>query len=139
MSASKKLSNSVKALCFLAKSFPEPKQSAEISEALNCNASKLRLLLSYLVKSSIIESTKGSRGGFKLLKTPDQIQLQEIYCAIEEQKAFPLDMDEKSDSIDQYFNRLYTDIQIEIEEKMKTISLNDILENKNVIPLVKGI
>ena len=66
MSASKKLANSVKALIYLAEHFPEPKQSTDIAEEIESNASKIRQLLSRLVKAELVESIKGSQGGFRL-------------------------------------------------------------------------
>ncbi|QKJ99159.1 MAG: hypothetical protein HND40_06090 [Ignavibacteriota bacterium] len=50
MSASTKLSTSVKALCFLAVN-PLPKNSNEIADAIGINASKIRRLMAMLGKS----------------------------------------------------------------------------------------
>lgn len=132
MAASKKLSNTVKALIFLEKNTPTAKRSTEIAEMIGCNASKIRQLLSMLVKNGIVESTQGKLGGFKLKKHPSDIHLQEIYCAIEDQKAFPIEAQKSkndSRSIDTYFSGLFSDIQIEIETKMTTITLESIISN----------
>jgi len=132
MSASKKLSNSVKALIYLQAHFPTPKRSAEIASSIGCNASKIRQLLSLLVKNNIVESTQGSSGGFKLARDPSELHLQEIYCAIEDQKAFPIETetsDSETKTIDHYFSGLFSDIQIEIENKMKTISLASVIKS----------
>ena len=133
MSASTKLSNSVKALCFLANS-DKPCNSSEISEITGINASKLRKLLSLLCKNLIVESNKGATGGFTLKKSSDQIHLQEIYCAIEDRKAF--DLHSSSDNnlsnifdnkVNSYFLDLFNNIQIDIENKMREIKLSDII------------
>ncbi len=133
MSASTKLSNAVKALCFLSEVYPRPKSSSEISDYTGVNASKLRKILSMLVKQNIVESIKGSAGGFILRKDPKSLHLQEIYCAVEEQKAFHLDVSNKngnaakiSSTYNEYFLSLFSDIQIEIEEKMRRITLDSI-------------
>ena len=94
MSASTKLSSSVKALCFLAESYPIPKTSKEIAANTGLNASKLRKLLSLLSKNNIVESSQGTKGGFQLLKSPKEIHFQEIYCSIEDRKAFHLNISE---------------------------------------------
>jgi Rrf2 family protein len=78
MSASTKLSTSVKALCYLAKVHSEPKTSSQIAESIGVNASKLRKILSMLVKNNIVESTQGASGGFLLKKEIDKLHLQEI-------------------------------------------------------------
>lgn len=140
MSASTKLSTAVKAVCYLSNSLPEPKTSSEIAKSISINPSKLRKILSLLVKNNIVQSEKGSAGGFLLKKDPAKLHLQEIYCAIEDRKAFHLDV--RSDAIkknsdpeklNKYFLNLFADIQIDIENKMKNITIKNIIEeiNKN--------
>lgn len=134
MSASTKLSNSVKALCYLANHRDNPQSSATISEHTGVNASKIRKLLSELAKIGAVTTSHGSSGGFLLARDPAEIHLQEIYCAIEDRKAFHLDVTENQGELQQdaaavngYFLGLFSDIQVEIEEKMKGISLQSIL------------
>lgn len=136
MSASTKLSTAVKALCYLAESHPEPKSSAMISNRIGANASKLRKLLSMLTKNNIVESTQGISGGFLLKKDPAVLHLQEIYCAIEDRKAFHLDVNytkgvEKGETakFNNYFLDLFAEVQVEIEDKMRGITLENILKD----------
>lgn len=133
MSASTKLSTAVKAICFLSNSYPEPKASSEIALNIGVNSSKLRKILSMLVKNKIVKSAYGSSGGFVLNKDSSKIHLQEIYCAVEDRKAFHLDV--RKDSIgknstpaklNDYFLNLFSDIQIDIENKMKKITIKSI-------------
>jgi len=138
MSASTKLSAAVKALTFLAKDHPLPKNSIEISAFTGINASKLRKILSMLVKNGIVESAYGTTGGFRLKKKPSQIHLQEIYCAIEDRKAFHLDVSGTNDKssaeaseLNVYFLDLFSTIQVDIEDRMKKISLQSVIENIN--------
>jgi Rrf2 family protein len=138
MSASTKLSTSVKALCYLEKVSPNPVSSIEISNVIGINSSKLRKILSMLVKNGIVESNPGTLGGFKLKKKPDEIHLQEIYCAIEDRKAFHLDVRKDAikkntlpDKLNFYFIDLFSDVQVEIEEKMKRITLESIIKKIN--------
>ena len=138
MSASTKLSTSVKAICFLSSNYPEPKSSPEIAENIGINPSKLRMILSMLVKNGIVKSTQGNTGGFTISKNSSELHLQDIYCAIEDRKAFYLDVrkeDIKKNSmpekLNSYFIELFSDIQIDIEEKMKTITIKSIIEKIN--------
>jgi len=135
MSASTKLSSTVKALCYLAKSYPEPKNSIEISDQIGVNASKLRKILSMLVKNEIVSSTQGQRGGFLIAKDTNKLHLQEIYCAIEDRKAFHLNVSKihgnrksETQNLNNFFLSLFDDIQVDIEEKMKKITLKSILD-----------
>ena len=134
MSASTKLSNSVKALCFLAANSPEPQSSAVISRHTGVNASKLRKLLADLAVIGVVSTCKGSSGGYVLARKPEEIHLQEIYCAIEDRKAFHLDVtvtDSTSGgqpaAVNKYFLDLFSEIQVEIENKMERISLASVI------------
>ena len=136
MSASSKLSNSVKALCLLAKHHPEPQNSARISRNTGINASKLRRHLSALAKEGILRTIQGSAGGFVLEKDPADIHLQEIYCALEDRKAFHLDVTTNPDNtveetaiVNHYFLDLFSEIQVEIEDKMRKIKLSHIINH----------
>ena len=138
MSASTKLSTSVKALCYLAQAYPDPVASSEIAAAIGINSSKLRMILSMLAKNGIVESNSGTTGGFKLKKKPSEVHLQEIYCAIEDRKAFHLDVRKDSikknslpEKLNFYFLDLFAKVQVEIEDKMKEITLQSILNKIN--------
>jgi len=139
MSDSTKLSSSVKAICYLAESYPNPKTSKEIAENIGVNSSKLRQLLSMLAKQNIVVSTQGKTGGFTLSKDPGIIHLQEIYCSIEDRKAFHLDVtrrkEKKQDRIhdfNNYFLNLFSEVQVEIEDMMKNISIKSIMERLSI-------
>jgi len=135
MSASTKLSSAVKALIRLASAYPEGLSSSELEEATGINASKLRMLFTMLIKDGIAASGKGSAGGFILNRKPEEINLQQIYCAIEDRKAFHLDVNnskngrgEESALVNGYFLGLFADIQKDIETKMTDITLRDIID-----------
>ncbi|NNG27563.1 MAG: Rrf2 family transcriptional regulator [Ignavibacteriaceae bacterium] len=138
MSASTKLSTAVKAVCFLSTNYPQPKSSPEIAENIGINPSKLRKILSMLVKNGIVKSTHGISGGFTLNRNSSELHVQEIYCAIEDRKAFYLDVqkeDIKKNSmpakVNSYFLELFSDIQVDIEDKMKNITIKSVLEKIN--------
>jgi Rrf2 family protein len=134
MSASTKLSTSVKALCYLKQAFPKAVSSSEIATVIGINSSKLRMILSMLSKNGIVESNSGTAGGFKLKKSASEIHLQEIYCAIEDRKAFHLDVRKdliKKNSLPEklniYFLDLFGEVQADIEDKMEKITLESII------------
>ena len=137
MSASKKLSLAVKALYVLDRYENKPLSSTQIADELGVNCSKLRRILSMLVKSQLIESKQGTSGGFVLKKHAGQINLQEIYCSVEEKKAFYLDVHEHLDRtsssarMNDYFLGLFSDVQVVIEDKMREITLKDVIKKVN--------
>lgn len=138
MSASTKLSNAIKALCFLAEHSPAPQSSATISRHTGVNASKIRKLLSDLARTGIVATIQGAAGGFVLARLPKDIHLQEIYCGIEDRKAFHLnvgriqsgDLDNAA-AVNKYFLHLFEEIQVELEDKMRKITLESILTEVN--------
>ncbi len=133
MTSSNKLSTAVKALTYLGKEFPVPKSSSEISEAIGVNASKLRQILSSLCKAEIVASVKGTQGGFVLLQDFTSLSLYEIYAALDEKKIIDMDVakanNNETKQLNDYFNHFFWSIQKEIEDRMKTIKLNEISDN----------
>lgn len=134
MSSSTKLSTAVKALCFLAEAYPDPKSSSQISNRIGINASKIRQLLSMMSKSGLVKSSKGNTGGFVINKSPNNIHLQEIYCAVEDRKAFHMDVNRtdgelvnETHKFNNYFLDLFNQVQIEIEDKMTKINLDTVI------------
>ena len=88
-----------------------------------------------LGKAGIVKSDSGMLGGFSLSKKPEDIHLQEIYCAIEDRKAFYLNVNDDnleengaSEKINYFFLDLFSQIQIEIENKMTGITLKSIIK-----------
>ncbi len=138
MSASTKLSTAVKAICSVSTAYPQPLTSAKISSDTGINASKLRKILSMLVKNDIVESAFGMSGGFVLKKNLSELHLQKVYCAIEDRKAFYLDVKKDLGSkykeqlkLNIFFLDLFTEIQVDIEKKMKMITIASILKKIN--------
>ena len=133
MSSSYRLSTAVKALCYLAKVFPEAKSSNEIADEIGVNASKLRLILSQLNRGEIVGSTKGPTGGFYLAQDFTELSLYEIYSTLEEKKLIDFDVADSSSAKDgetekynNYFHNFFWDIQKQIEERMQNVKLDSI-------------
>jgi Rrf2 family protein len=133
MSSSVKLSTAVKALCYLAKVFPDPQNSSEIAEAIGVNASKLRQIMSSLLKAEIVGSSKGASGGFYLLQDFTELSLFEIYSALEDRKIMDFDVadaskakDSEMNGYNNYFYDFYAKIQNQIEAEMRNTKLKNI-------------
>jgi len=63
----------------------------EIAAAYNIPYELLAKILQKLTKSGLIVSTQGMRGGYSLVKSPEQIQVSHIVNAIEEEKVSIVD------------------------------------------------
>lgn len=137
MSASHKLSTAIKALIYLAKVFPEAKNSSAIADEIGVNASKLRLILSQLNKAQIVGSTKGPTGGFYLAQDFTSLSMFEIYDALDEKKLVDFDVadatsasDGEVENYNRYFNHFFDDIQKQIEERFKKTKLDSIINKE---------
>jgi Rrf2 family protein len=139
MSASTKLSTAVQALCVLAANRDCPRSSESISRETGIHPSRIRGILAMLSREGMVLSTRGLSGGFALAREPHTIHLQEIYCAVEERKAFHLDVTRAGGTeyplparVNGWFLDLFSDIQIQIEERMRMITLADVLRHTHV-------
>lgn len=56
---------------------------ADIAEELNCSYAHLQKVMQRLVKSGLLNSIRGPKGGFLLAKKPSEIYFLDIYEAIE--------------------------------------------------------
>lgn len=134
MSASTKLSTAVQALCVLASNRDSAHSSESISRVTGIHPSRIRGILSMLSREGMVSSTRGLSGGFSLAREPGSIHLQEIYCAVEERKAFHLDVTRAGGTdyplpsrVNGWFLGLFSDLQVQIEHRMRDITLADVL------------
>lgn len=58
-------------------------QAGEIARCLNLPAAYAAKVLTQLARASILHSDRGPRGGFRLLRNPDEIDLLEIIEAVD--------------------------------------------------------
>lgn len=64
--------------------------SGALAESVNANASFVRKVLSKLVKSGMVEATRGKNGSYRLARPPEQITLLDIYRHSEAPEAFAI-------------------------------------------------
>lgn len=93
-----------------------------------------------LVRQEMVRSAQGTKGGFILQQNPRNIDLQQIYCAVEDRKAFHLDVSRsrgesknRTALFNNYFLDLFSVVQVEIENKMRKIPLSAILKQLGII------
>lgn len=83
---SKKLEYSLIALRHFADNTEEVVKVRDISERYNIPHELLAKILQKLKKENILESIQGTNGGYKLLKSLQDISLNELYNALEENR-----------------------------------------------------
>lgn len=71
------------AMVFIANNPERLVQIREIAGIFKISEAHLAKVLNRLVKSGLIEATRGPSGGYKLKKSPTEISIKDIYSAIE--------------------------------------------------------
>ena len=81
---SEKVRYGVAAMFELAKNYPkEAVQIKDISSAQEIPQSYLEQFLLILKRENLVESTRGAKGGYKLKKPPEEIEIIDIILALE--------------------------------------------------------
>ncbi|QNQ82212.1 Rrf2 family transcriptional regulator [Lactobacillus sp. PV037] len=134
MKYSYKLSDAIHLLSYLEIYKDGDLSSKAIARSIESNPTLVRQLMSDLRNAGIIATQKG-KAGAKLLKSPKDINIYDIYCAINMDHNL-LHVDPKTNpacvvgsNIQDTLNESYQEIEIAAFNKMKQISLSDIIAN----------
>mgnify|MGYP000322706548 CR=1 FL=1 len=58
-------------------------QTTELAERMDASRAHIAKVLQRLAKAGIVHSSRGSHGGFRLVRGPDEVTLLDVYEAIE--------------------------------------------------------
>jgi Rrf2 family protein len=86
-----------------------------ISQQLGTSPTYFQKLLRKLVRADLITSVPGVKGGFKLKKKPEEIQVYDVYLAIEGQQSL-------------YSSSGILDDMLELEEEDRCCLLSDLMD-----------
>ena len=134
MKYSTKLSDTVHVMVLIAINQEKSLSSASIAESVHTNPGFVRQLMLKLKKAGLMTSVAGGHARPSLSKTADQITLLDIYKAVEGDKPLlHLDTHTNPDcgvgiNIQLSLKEFYNEIQKTAEEKMNTITLQDIID-----------
>ena len=73
----------IRCVLYLARDFDQISSVGEIAQRMNIPKSFLAKILQRLVREGIVESIRGMKGGFRLLRRPDDITLLEVFTAMQ--------------------------------------------------------
>ena len=96
-----------------------------IAERQNLPAPYLEKLLIQLRRAGLVESVRGSRGGYRLAKTPNQIYLGQILDAVGE-PITPLELTSPTNAEDWVTLTLWRRLQEKLRESLYGISLEEL-------------
>ncbi len=133
MKYSRKLSDTIHTLAFVCLGEKEHLTSARIAESVKTNPAYIRQLMAALKNAGLISNTQGQANAC-LTKPADEITMLDIYRAVEGEKPLlHLDIDTNPECgvgihVQLAIGDFYKEIQEAAEEKMKEITLQDIID-----------
>ena len=107
--------------------------SAEIAGSVNTSASFVRRILARLSKAGLVQTSTGKGGACWLARSPRDISLLEIYCAVDAPKAFAIHQypAEKrctvSCGIKSVLEQVLEETQQAFEQRLRRISLAQVV------------
>lgn len=133
MKYSTKLSDAIHILLFIYLNPADDLSSASIAKSIMTNPAYVRQIMSALKKAGFIQTQQG-KAAATLIKELDQITMYDMYRAIEGEKPL-LHLDTHTNpecgvgiDIQHSIGELYGEIQKTVEEKMKSMTLQLVLE-----------
>lgn len=122
----------LRAICYIAENQDKGYISvSEISEKLNLSENYLEQLVRMLKKDSLIKSSRGPKGGYKINKNLDEITIGQILRSLEgdmttsECVSGKVNCDEKCDAYD-----LFTKLDYLINSAIDSITLENIVKHE---------
>ena len=134
MAVNSQFSMAVHVLSMLAKSKDENLKSGYIAESVNTNPVVIRRLLSDLNQAKLVISQTGANGGSRLSRCPNEINLAEVYRAVNCGEVFSLHAKEPNKdcpigkNIESVLCCLQKEIDKSVEERLSRYSLQNIFE-----------
>jgi Rrf2 family iron-sulfur cluster assembly transcriptional regulator len=111
-----------------------PVSLADISERQDISLSYLEQLFSRLRKCGLVTSVRGPGGGYRLGKSSDQIAVADVICAVNESINATRcgGKDDCQSGKECLTHSLWTDLSSRIEEFLQSITLSELVEQRNV-------
>ena len=134
MAANSQFSMAVHVLSMLARSKDENLKSDYLANSVNTNAVVVRRLLGQLSQAKLVISQTGANGGTRLARCPNEIDLSEIYRAVNCGEVFALHAKGPNKdcpvgrNIEAVLCCIQKDIDRSIEEKLSKYSLQSVFE-----------
>ena len=110
-----------------------PTKLAEISANQNISLNYLEQIFQKLKKANIVTSVKGPGGGYKLTASPDQITIEHIIDAMDENLKMTRcskDKNCRKNGINCQTHNLWKGLSIQIRNYFASISVADIISDK---------
>ncbi|MBE6645157.1 MAG: Rrf2 family transcriptional regulator [Ruminococcaceae bacterium] len=113
--------------------------AASLSEKTSITPRFTLKILHKLVQGNLVTSYKGSKGGYKLKKTPDKITLKEVIELIDGPIAIVRCLGNgescalNTDKTACIYHHIFDKISIELASKLQNITISDVLDKKYTV------
>ena len=127
-------SMAIHVLALMAKSCDDRVKSEYIAQSVNTNPVVIRRLLRNLYEANLVISQTGACGGSCLTRNPNEINLMEIYRAVEGGEVFALHRQKPNQDcpvgkgIETVLCNLQKEVDSAIEERLAKVTLQDVIE-----------
>jgi len=136
MNLSKTAQYAIRILSFMAvKKLPLYPTSLLVKE-LQISDKYLKHLMTSMAKAGLVMSIRGRHGGFKLIKSPNEISLNEIINAVEKKEKYDgciLGFDQCSDESPCAVHKEWSKVKQEMDLLFNQIMLETIVNQQNII------
>src|SRR4051794_31421105 len=144
MSTSSRFATAVHVLTLLAKESGEPVKSESLAESLNTNPVVIRRILCELSRVEIVVSQKGSAGGSRLARKPDEITLWHVYKAVEPKQLFCSTRPRHSNiclesGTENALEEIFLEVNFAVERVLSRRTLADVVAKSSERPDVRHI
>jgi len=137
MTKDRSYTTAIHILSALAFQDPTAVTSEELARGLQTNAGLVRRVLGKLSQAGLVDSIKGSRGGNRLAKSPEKINLKMIYLAVKNGPLFhsfekePFKPCPVSCQIGGILENVYGDLEQGLLKNMEKVKLKKIMTQLN--------
>ncbi|WP_421990947.1 RrF2 family transcriptional regulator [Roseococcus sp.] len=99
--------------------------ASDIAERLNAARRGIEPLLQALVRSGLLDSVRGPRGGYRMARAPREVRLAEIIAAVTEDEAADAPPGKLATLVTA---PLWAELDAAVEKKLQGITLEDLLK-----------
>ncbi|MBS7810731.1 RrF2 family transcriptional regulator [Roseococcus pinisoli] len=99
--------------------------AAEIAERLNAARRGIEPLLQALVRSGLLDSVRGPRGGYRMARAPREIKLAELIASVTDEEVADAPPGKLAEIVTA---PLWAELDAELEKKLQALTLEDLLK-----------
>lgn len=115
--------------------YPETAITSEtIAQSVNTNPVVIRRIMSHLRQHGLVDSRSGKNGGWRLMRSADELSLREVYYAVSHESVLAMHQHPNLNcpigrNIQNTLGKVFSDAQDALELALDKVSIANVLEN----------